>query len=398
MNNINYILEKKMCCGCGACYSICPKNCIKFISGENVNFPEINEKECIDCGLCIKVCPGNSNINRLIDGQKINIRSNIKSIGVASSTDDVIRCNSASGGLITQIIKSLFEANEIDGAVLTTQNKENALYNEVIIANNIEDILKSQGSRYSPSSNCSVLKDIITSDKYKKIIFVGKPCEIEALGRFCEINKKLNEKIYLKISIMCHHSPTRRGLRNLIDNTELKNREITQIKFRGNGWPGEFSIQSSDGTTYKTTYLEAWNHYLSQDHNEKCIYCENPFPLEADLIVGDPWGKEYKGDKKGKSLYIARTEKIKKILDELIEKKDLEISEVSYSDLERFQVNLLRRYNQFYLNSLLFKSVHNNKITTKDFILAYKERPKNILRYMKVIKTYKKQFKDWKYN
>lgn len=46
------------CTGCHACYSICPKNCIKMEPNEEgFLYPVIDKSTCINCGLCEKACP-----------------------------------------------------------------------------------------------------------------------------------------------------------------------------------------------------------------------------------------------------------------------------------------------------------------------------------------------------
>lgn len=50
--------EKEECCGCSACFSICPKGAIIMeIDDEGFEYPRINEDNCISCFSCIKVCP-----------------------------------------------------------------------------------------------------------------------------------------------------------------------------------------------------------------------------------------------------------------------------------------------------------------------------------------------------
>lgn len=50
--------KKKECCGCSACYAICPQNAIEMIiDAEGFEYPQIIEKKCINCGMCQKVCP-----------------------------------------------------------------------------------------------------------------------------------------------------------------------------------------------------------------------------------------------------------------------------------------------------------------------------------------------------
>lgn len=397
MNNITQIIQKKMCCGCGACVSICPTNCIDFIEGEYVNFPIVNKNKCTNCGLCMKVCSGEINSNRLIEGKKLDLKSNLKEIKVTYSKDNELRKASASGGIITQLLKSMFEDNTIDAAIVVTQNNENILMNKVDIITNSQDLIRSQGSRYSPASNCIVLKDIIKNDKFQKIAFVGKPCDIESISAFESINKKLKNKIVIKISIMCHHTPTRKGLINLLDSKKIDTKDIKNINFRGNGWPGSFKVEKKDGSIYSTTYFDAWNNYLSQDHNERCNYCDNPFPLESDIIVGDPWGDEYKDDKYGQSLILVRSEIGVNVINELEANDKIVSSLVSYKDVERYQRNLLIRYNEFRLMSMLYKKVHGYKIKYNDYISVIKENPKHILKYYKRLSKYKKQYDEWQY-
>lgn len=50
--------RKEECCGCSACYSICPANAINMVEDEEgFEYPQIDATECIRCYQCIKVCP-----------------------------------------------------------------------------------------------------------------------------------------------------------------------------------------------------------------------------------------------------------------------------------------------------------------------------------------------------
>lgn len=50
--------EKVLCCGCTACFAICPKSAITMIEDdEGFDYPVIDEDKCIRCYMCVKVCP-----------------------------------------------------------------------------------------------------------------------------------------------------------------------------------------------------------------------------------------------------------------------------------------------------------------------------------------------------
>ena len=50
-------IEKAQCCGCSACYSICPANAITMVPDEEgFLYPEIDFCKCIGCKKCIKTC------------------------------------------------------------------------------------------------------------------------------------------------------------------------------------------------------------------------------------------------------------------------------------------------------------------------------------------------------
>lgn len=54
----NLYKKGEECCGCTACYAICPKQAISMIEDEKgFEYPCINEDKCVCCYQCIKVCP-----------------------------------------------------------------------------------------------------------------------------------------------------------------------------------------------------------------------------------------------------------------------------------------------------------------------------------------------------
>ena len=56
--------RKSRCCGCAACYSVCPQRAIEMRADrEGFTYPVIDKKKCVRCHLCAKVCPILNNAN-----------------------------------------------------------------------------------------------------------------------------------------------------------------------------------------------------------------------------------------------------------------------------------------------------------------------------------------------
>ena len=92
------IEEKNECCGCHACFNICPKNAIGMIEDEKgFKYPKINENKCINCGLCEKVCP-------ILNKKKI---TNAPKAYACVNKDEDIRKSSSSGGIFTLIAEEI---------------------------------------------------------------------------------------------------------------------------------------------------------------------------------------------------------------------------------------------------------------------------------------------------
>lgn len=49
--------SKDSCCGCTACYAVCPQHAISMNPDEEgFLYPGIDEAKCIRCFKCVKVC------------------------------------------------------------------------------------------------------------------------------------------------------------------------------------------------------------------------------------------------------------------------------------------------------------------------------------------------------
>lgn len=50
--------RKEECCGCTACYAVCPEAAIAMTKDEEgFEYPQIDAGRCVCCYRCITVCP-----------------------------------------------------------------------------------------------------------------------------------------------------------------------------------------------------------------------------------------------------------------------------------------------------------------------------------------------------
>ncbi|MGB2728538.1 MAG: coenzyme F420 hydrogenase/dehydrogenase beta subunit N-terminal domain-containing protein [Halobacteriota archaeon] len=202
---IAQVVKDNLCTGCGTCVALCPEEAIKLTINEKkgIYVPELNEKKCNNCGICYEVCPGHE-----VDFKALNLEifgkepedvliGNPLNCYIGHTTDWGIRYNSASGGLVTQLLIFALEEGIIDGALVTRMKKDNPLEPEPFIARTREEIIEASKSKYCPVPANIALVEILESEEGEKFAVVGLPCHIHGIRKAEQINKSLKEKMYV---------------------------------------------------------------------------------------------------------------------------------------------------------------------------------------------------------
>lgn len=291
------------CCGCSACTVVCPVKCITMSNNdEGFQEPKLCNDNCINCDLCEKVCP-------ILSGQGIK-NKNIKAMS-AFSKNETVRSTCSSGGVAFEISKLLLEQGYKICAVRYNYEKNCA---EHYIANNLFELEESKGSKYIQSSTEEAFKEIFDGDKY---VVIGSPCQISGVEKIAKIKKM--EENFIFIDFFCHGVPSRYVWDNYIKFTRSKYKinDISRIKFRDkkNGWHN-FTI--SIDTEKKVIYSDKdkdrdlfYQFFLGNHALNKCCYsCDYRLDIsDADIRIGDMWGKKYESDIKGISGILSFTQK-----------------------------------------------------------------------------------------
>lgn len=400
-NNVAFVVQKNLCCGCGACSLVCKEKCIKIFETPRLNEVIINESICTKCRLCLWVCTGYELYQNLINTQyDKNLPSDpgiIRSSFVAFAKDIDIRRRSASGGFVSGLALSLLGSDEIAAVSCIKEDPDRPLESIAFAARTTDDVKASMGSRYIPVSACLGIKELLSENK--SFMFVGKPCEVSAIAKLKINLPSLRNRELITLSIFCHNTPYRGSLRELFKNYNLPTEGVMKIRFRGDGWPGTFVIEYENGKKFTLPYKEAWGKNLSKLEYVpvRCLLCNDPLGRDADISVGDPWGKEFAGERDGFSAVVLRTKLAEQIMDKVFSQGNLGKKEVTKEDILRYQHGVLNKiptvpmWRNMYRISIGFPNI---KLFLQEFYRNSGIRSK--LRYCKWFVLFlKKQFYNY---
>ena len=334
-NNVEEVIQKGLCTGCGTCEGICPQNAIKMIinQSEGIYLPQLNQAQCDNCGICLNICPGKqvnfSQLNLHLFNKDANdtLLGNYIDCFVGHANDYEIRYNSASGGLVTALLIFALEEGIIDGVLVTKMSESSPLEPYPFIARTREEIISAVCSKYCPVAANIALKEVIKSDGQYAV--VGLPCHIHGIRKALMKNKKLSQKIVLTIGLFCSHADTFHGTKFVLSKLKININDLKELKYRGNGWPGKMQIKLKNGHEYEYEYymniLHAYNFFTLK----RCFLCCDLTSEMADISCGDAWLSEYKFDNVGKSMIIVRTKQGNDLIIKALSKGIIELNSIS---------------------------------------------------------------------
>jgi coenzyme F420 hydrogenase subunit beta len=341
--SVVYVIDKRVCCGCGACSVVCPASCIEFVYGNRFNYPKVDIERCVHCGRCLEVCPSAF----LLKGTELEFSAEPAKESydcyLIHSRDDEIRLDSASGGFITGMILHLMDKGLADGGIVARCEGQQPLVAESFIATDRESLLGARASKYAPVSSCTVLAEVLK--RPGRYVFVGTPCMIEALTKLQELLPKLQEQIILKIGFVCSGMASRLSTKAYIEEDGGVNiADVHRICYRGNGWPGRFRVFGEGGRLLMDRpYLGgSLIHVVSRDHYLRCWNCLDHWGRFADIVVSDPWMNEMvRTERKGRSAIMVRTERGKEAVKSAIDSGDMIADSIAVEDMLGYNRHLV---------------------------------------------------------
>jgi coenzyme F420 hydrogenase subunit beta len=365
-DNIKRNVELGLCVGCGTCSSMCPSNAIdvEIDAERHIYLPEIKNAKCGQCHLCLKICPAQNvdflKLNKDLFGRKLGESAEEILLGSYTkcysgySTNPEIRFHSSSGGMITQLLVFALEQGLIDGALVTRMKRDRPLEPESFIARTRNELLEASTSKYCPVSANLALREIL--EKEGKYAIVGLPCHIQGIRKAEFVNAKLQKRIIFHLGIFCSHADNFCQIDYLLNHWTIKQSNIKQINFRGEGWPGISKIQLKSGNQLNCPYLD-WTiiHELCFFTPLRCFVCYDHTAELADISFGDAWMPEFSDDKIGRSVIISRSGIGRNLLLKAESNKQIALHEVSALKIAKSQGMVRFKKKGFHAWSIIFR-------------------------------------------
>ena len=206
-------------------------------------------------------------------------------IGHAKNSD--VNKKSASGGVVSQMIINHLNSG---GLVITPQFDHSSLKYKPTTLRKAEDYSIS-ASVYHDVEILNAIKSIKIESDYRYLV-TCLPCEASFVRNYFY---KHDAKVTI-VALACSGQQSYDATAKLFEMAKLDVTDISELKYRGEGWPSGVQITTTTGSVYSFPNLKGlwYNLFNSQLYTlDKCFTCTDVLGKNADIVCADPWLPEY---------------------------------------------------------------------------------------------------------
>ena len=394
INNLEDIVKNGLCIGCGICQSITGKNSIKISmsSKGRLEPKEVKKIPSETFNKILNVCPG-----VIVEGlpkEQVDIKAKhdlvwgyYLSLFYAWSTDEKIRFESSTGGLLNGLSLYLLEKNKVKFILHTVTELEKPMRSVSKLSHSKEELLNSNScSRYGPASPLDKFHEALNLNQ--PFAFVGKPCDISAIRQLSKTDERVNKLCKYLLTLVCGGSTEFTKSQDFIESFKVKEEELSIFRYRGFGNPGKMYIKTKDGREHDKEYNSFWGEESTWRVHFRCKICPDAIGESSDIAALDTWrgGSPIEEDE-GFNAAIVRTKKGLDLLNDAIKAGYIKKGdELKIDDINDFQPHQVNKKKAVYArhqamrkqsiptvntNGLRIKELHD--LNSKDFNLKEEE-------------------------
>ena len=369
INNLSDIVNNGLCIGCGICQSITGKDKIEIsLSSKGRLEPkEINKITPETFNKILNVCPG-----VIVEGlpkEQVDKNANhdliwgyYLSLYYAWSTDEKIRFESSTGGLLNGLSLYLLESKKVKFILHTVTDPEKPMRSVSKLSYNKDELLNSGScSRYGPASPLDKFHRSLNLNQ--PFAFVGKPCDISAIRQLSKSDERVNKLCKYLLTLVCGGSTEFTKSQDFIESFKVKEEELSIFRYRGYGNPGRMYIKTKDGSEYDREYNSFWGEESTWRVHFRCKVCPDAIGESSDIAALDTWrGGSPKDEDEGFNAAIVRTQKGLDLLNEAAKAGYIQIGDkLKIEDINDFQPHQVKKKKAVYAR---LKGLQKANLTT----------------------------------
>ena len=374
IKSLTDITNNGLCIGCGLCQSILGKEkiSIEMTDKGRLEPKEINPISGNDLEKVKKICPGviveslpKKDISN--DSKFDTLWGYYNSLFYAWSTDEQIRFQSSTGGLLNGLSLFLLESKKVNFILHTAGDPEKPMRSIPRFSYTKQELLSCESrSRYGPASPLSKFNEAL--DTKKNFAFVGKPCDISAIRQLSKTDERVNKQCKFLLTLVCGGSTEFTKSQDFIKSFNVKEEELEIFRYRGFGNPGKMYIKTKDGREHDREYNSFWGEESTWRVHFRCKICPDAIGESADIAALDTWrGGSPKKEDEGFNAAIVRTQKGSDLLKEAIKAGYIQKgSNLTIADINDFQPHQVSKKKAVYARHLGMKKNNLPIITTND--------------------------------
>ncbi|HWQ78741.1 MAG TPA: Coenzyme F420 hydrogenase/dehydrogenase, beta subunit C-terminal domain [Anaerovoracaceae bacterium] len=313
------IIDKGLCTACGTCVAVCNKDVLHM----EVEEPIADQEKCISCGICYACCPGQKTgvpeLEKELFGTQKNEHADLlglyRNCYVSKCADEEIMISGASGGTAAALQIYALEKGLIDGVIGVSFDKEKPWVPVPVLSTTKEEVLATQGSKYTHCSVNDLLKE--TVKKKMRVAVVGLPCVIHGIRKVQHYmpESALAKSIVFTIGLLCAENRFTRGVEHIITKrlgVPLEN--VARVSYREGLYPGAFTVWDKAGEKYSIPYPDQLT-FIWMHTRPRCRICWDYSAELADISLGET---QHIDKKMAHNAAMVRTEKGEEIFNAAI--------------------------------------------------------------------------------
>ncbi len=356
INSLNDIVKNGLCIGCGLCQSIAGKDNIEISMSDKGRLEpkELNKIQSETFNKILNTCPG-----VIVEGlPKEQVDTKAKhdlvwgyylSLLYAWSTDDKIRFESSTGGLLNGLSLYLLESKKVKFILHTVTDSEKPMRSVSKLSYNKEELLNSNScSRYGPASPLDKFHEALNLNK--PFAFVGKPCDVGAIRQLSKTDERVNKLCKYLLTLVCGGSTEFTKSQDFIESFKVKEEELSIFRYRGFGNPGRMYIKTKDGREHDRLYNSFWGEESTWRVHFRCKICPDAIGESSDIAALDTWrGGSPKEEDEGFNAAIIRTKKGYDLLNEAVNAGYIKMGDqLEIKDIDDFQPHQVNKKKAVY--------------------------------------------------